>query len=276
MSRNTGERLETNFFNKTTIEHLHRYALACEFAEGKVVLDIASGEGYGTNLLSNHASFVYGVDIDNETVINAEKKYIKSNLKFLHGSTSKIPLEDSTVDLVVSFETIEHHDEHDQMMKEIKRVLKAEGLLIISTPDKKFYSDLRNYTNPFHVKELYKNEFENLVSKYFKKNQVLSQGYMFGNSLIFNNLDKDEVILYTGNFTEIKTKSFNCNFILIIGSNSEFKKTKNSIFDGGIEFLTMNENEILKRFQKSNSYKVGNFILQPLKIIKRYIKKYFS
>jgi ubiquinone/menaquinone biosynthesis C-methylase UbiE len=275
MSRNTGERLETNFFNKTTIEHLHRYALACEFAEGKVVLDIASGEGYGANLLSNNASFVYGVDIDKETVIIAEEKYIKSNLKFLHGSTSKIPLEDSTVDLVVSFETIEHHNEHEQMMKEIKRVLKAEGILIISTPDKKFYSDLRNYKNPFHVKELYKNEFENLVSKYFKKTQVLSQGYLFGNSLIFNNLDKDEMVLYTGSFSQIKTKSFNPNFILIIGSNSEFKKTENSIFDGGNEILSMNENEILKRFQKSNSYKVGNFILQPLKIIKRYIKKYF-
>ena len=60
---NNGERLITSWNNKTMVEHLHRYFIANNFVKGKVVLDIASGEGYGSNLLSNKAQYVYGVYI---------------------------------------------------------------------------------------------------------------------------------------------------------------------------------------------------------------------
>lgn len=63
----TGERLETFVLNDSTIEHLHRYAIAKELAQGKHVLDIACGEGYGSNLLASSARFVDGVDIDQST-----------------------------------------------------------------------------------------------------------------------------------------------------------------------------------------------------------------
>jgi len=63
-------------------------------------------------------------------------------------------------DLVVSFETIEHHDEHEQMLAEVKRVLKPDGMAIISSPDKAIYTDKPEYHNSFHVKELYREEFE--------------------------------------------------------------------------------------------------------------------
>ena len=87
----TGERLETFIYNRDAVDHLHRYAIASNFVEGKVVLDIASGEGYGSNLMSEKASFVYGVDIDESTIRKADKKYKKNNLKLLKGSTSAIP-----------------------------------------------------------------------------------------------------------------------------------------------------------------------------------------
>lgn len=64
----TGERLETFVFNETTIEHLHRYAIAMEFCSGKTVLDIACGEGYGSNLLSAKATHVTGMDADAITI----------------------------------------------------------------------------------------------------------------------------------------------------------------------------------------------------------------
>src|SRR5690606_13277305 len=152
----TGERLETSICNGNTINHLHRYAIAMSLIKGKTVLDIASGEGYGSHLMSFESQYVYGVDINDEAIKRAAKKYQRDNLKFIVGSTSNIPIETNSIDVVISFETIEHHNEHDQMMNEVKRVLKPEGTLIISSPDKYFYSDLRNYNNPFHVKELYK------------------------------------------------------------------------------------------------------------------------
>jgi 2-polyprenyl-3-methyl-5-hydroxy-6-metoxy-1,4-benzoquinol methylase len=63
---------------------------------------------------------------------------------------------------VVSFETLEHHDKHDEMFLEIKRILRPGGLLLMSTPEKLFYTDLPNVQNEFHVKELYLEEFRDL------------------------------------------------------------------------------------------------------------------
>src|SRR5205085_7058452 len=97
-----------------------------------------------------------GVDIDEVSVNHAAKKYAASNLEFKTGAVEKIPVESTSIDVVVSFETIEHHDKHEEMMQEIKRILKEDGLLIISTPDKKYYADIPAHQNPFHIKELYK------------------------------------------------------------------------------------------------------------------------
>ena len=90
----TGERLETYIYSKDSIDHLHRYSIVSNYIEGKIVLDIASGEGYGSNIISEKAKFVYGVDIDETSIKDAKLKYKKDNLKFLVGSTSSIPIED--------------------------------------------------------------------------------------------------------------------------------------------------------------------------------------
>ena len=101
----TGERLTTSKTNEIAIHHLHRYAIAIDLAKGKDVLDIASGEGYGSNLLANTAKSVTGVDISESVIEFAKKKYTRNNLSFKVGSTSNIPLENDSVDLLVSFET---------------------------------------------------------------------------------------------------------------------------------------------------------------------------
>ena len=132
----TGERYVPGIKGDIEIEHLHRYALALELSKGKNVLDIASGEGYGSYLLSMLAKSVVGVDISKEAILHSSMKYIKSNLTFLCGSADRIPCESHSFDLVVSFETIEHHDKHEEMLQEIKRVLKPDGILILSSPEK--------------------------------------------------------------------------------------------------------------------------------------------
>ena len=85
-----------------------------------------------------------------------------------------------SVDVVVSFETIEHHDQHEKMMCEIKRVLRPSGLLIISSPNKKTYSeDLGNH-NHFHIKELYLEEFNNLLAASFSQVKFYGQKLLTG------------------------------------------------------------------------------------------------
>ena len=176
----TGERYLPEFDGDWTLEHLHRYLLACELATGKTVLDIACGDGYGSAMLARHAAQVTGVDIDTPTVERARGKYVADNLRFLQGSATDIPLDDDSVDLVVSFETIEHLTEQDRMLYEIRRVLRPEGFLLISSPDKYEYSDVPGYHNEFHLKELYCQEFEALLQKHFSRHALLGQRVVFG------------------------------------------------------------------------------------------------
>jgi ubiquinone/menaquinone biosynthesis C-methylase UbiE len=182
----TGERyLPSCMKGQIKYEHLHRYALSIEFARDKQVLDIASGEGYGSANLSKFARSVVGVDIDSKSVEYANQKYgDHPNLEFVLGACEAIPLPSQSVDLVTSFETIEHHDKHEEMMQEIKRVLKHEGLLIISSPNRLTYSDLPGYSNPFHVKELYDYQFISLLNRHFKHVQIYGQRLATG-SFVF-------------------------------------------------------------------------------------------
>lgn len=176
----TGERYLPEYDADWTLEHVHRYLVAREFAAGKDVLDIASGEGYGSFMLAGAARQVTGVDIAAEAVAWARNKYQRDNLVFEQGSAVAIPLRDSSVDLVVSFETIEHLAEHDAMMREIKRVLRPEGILIISSPDKYEYTDVHGFRNEFHVRELYRDEFEDLLRAHFAHHNILAQRVVFG------------------------------------------------------------------------------------------------
>jgi ubiquinone/menaquinone biosynthesis C-methylase UbiE len=269
ISNFTGERLETTICNGNTINHLHRYAIAMSLIKGKTVLDIASGEGYGSHLMSFESLKVYGVDIDMVSIESAKIKYSRDNLEFLVGSTSNIPLKTDSVDVVISYETIEHHNEHEQMMTEIKRVLKPEGTLIISSPDKYFYSDKRNYNNPYHVKELYKSEFTELISKYFKNHMLYSQSYIYGSSLILEDYKREYFEFYTGDYSKVqKTESYP-NFLIAVCTDGVLQKMSSSIYEGGKVLDKQNLNKKLKNVYKSNTYKVGRFVLWPYKFLKR-------
>ena len=147
----TGERYLPEVAGQVALEHVHRYLCARAYCQGKAVLDVASGEGYGSALLAVTAERVIGVDLAAEAVAHAQARYRRPNLEFRQGSCIAIPLPDASFDVVVSFETIEHIDQHEAMLAEIKRVLKPDGLLIISSPEKREYSDSPNYKNAFHV-----------------------------------------------------------------------------------------------------------------------------
>ncbi len=189
----TGERFIPNFMldKELEVEHLQRYYSIIDLIKGKVVVDAASGEGYGADLLAQHAQSVYGIDISQEAIECAREKYHKENLYFINASIEHLPFPDNSIDVVVSFETIEHVDEDIQhcFMNEVRRVLDDDGILIISTPDKEVYADMRNYSNDFHVKEFYKHEFYNFLSAYFERVDFYYQRFQVA-SIIANNNSK--------------------------------------------------------------------------------------
>ena len=171
----TGERF-LPWIEDATIayEHLHRYAYASQFVAGAAVLDLGSGEGYGASLLARTASAVIGVDIDPESVSHAQRRYARANLDFVDASAVQLPFVDP-VDVVVCFETLEHIDNQHDLIREAKRMLKPEGLLIISTPDKRTYSDEPHADNPFHTRELYFEEFQELLGTHFNEVRFIGQ-----------------------------------------------------------------------------------------------------
>jgi ubiquinone/menaquinone biosynthesis C-methylase UbiE len=174
----TGERYVPQLKGAIALEHLHRYAYASEYVGSKVVLDISSGEGYGSHLLSQTATHVYGVDLAQACITHAASKYNSPKISFIQGSCTEIPLPDAMIDVVVSFETIEHLTEHDRMISEIKRVLKPEGLLIISSPEKQQYGKILKGPNPYHARELQGDQLVELLNKNFKHTAYLGQRFV--------------------------------------------------------------------------------------------------
>ena len=163
-------------------EHWQRYMVAAKLVEpGAAVLDIACGSGYGTAYLSRFAGHVYGVDISSDAVAYAEGRYGRPNLRFLQGDVSQIPLDSGSVDLVVSFETIEHVEEASQhaFLAEAKRVLRPGGRLIVSCPNQPVASDLPHElwgaVNPYHKKEYTEEGFRTLLAAYFPAVSMLYQ-----------------------------------------------------------------------------------------------------
>jgi ubiquinone/menaquinone biosynthesis C-methylase UbiE len=284
--KSTGERLITDYsMGKGAIEHLHRYAITIPFITKKKVLDIASGEGYGTNIMAQYASSIIGVDISDEAVNHAKEKYKKHNLNYIVGSAFEIPLEDNSVDVVVSFETLEHHDKHDEMFKEIKRVLNSTGILIISTPQKENYHAV-DPNNVFHIKELTGDEFNSLVNKYFTNYKIFKQKYIQSSLIYSVGQAFKNVLEYKGDFQQVHSSSFdNSNmFNIAVACNDTSNEIElpislyagdNFINEGVSQIYKANDlklEEALKVAYNSNSYKIGNLILKPFSFIKNLFK----
>lgn len=176
------ERFEPTIVHTMALHHFHRYFFAARHCAGKRVLDIACGSGYGTDILGENAESVLGVDIDGETIRKCRETYRNDRLRFVQGSVEKIPAEDAAFDVVVSFETIEHVDEQlqKQFLREIRRVLRPGGLLIISSPSR---DDRTN--NRFHIHELREEEFLELLRANFRRCRLWKQKIVLG-SFIHN------------------------------------------------------------------------------------------
>jgi SAM-dependent methyltransferase len=145
-------------------EHLARYTFAARLARGKRVLDAGCGAGYGAAELAHASQSVVGIDCAMEAVGFAREHYRLPNLQFEQASCTALPHRDSSFDLVVGFEVIEHLENWRDFLREVRRVLAANGQFIVSTPNKAYYTESRGAqgANPFHLHEF---EFEEFRSE---------------------------------------------------------------------------------------------------------------
>jgi SAM-dependent methyltransferase len=169
----TGERMVPELCAADTFwEHVYRYRFAARFARDRRVLDIACGEGYGTAALAAAgARSVLGVDISPEACEHARRKY---RVETRVGSAESIPLDDGAMDVVVSFETVEHVESAGRFLAECRRVLAPGGTLIMSTPNRPVYSPHGKH-NRFHTAEMDEGEFRAALGARFKSCELYAQ-----------------------------------------------------------------------------------------------------
>jgi SAM-dependent methyltransferase len=180
----TGERFLPECSGEIWYEHWHRYALARQLSQHCTVLDVACGEGYGAAMVANTAYKVVGVDLSADVIQHAKNNYgHHTNLQFVTASCECLPFSDASFDLAISFETIEHIEQQKEFISELTRVLRPDGILILSSPNKRLYSDAHDYHNEFHVRELYRNELEELLHVSFPHIFWLGQKLLFHSAI---------------------------------------------------------------------------------------------
>ncbi len=141
-------------------EHVHRYVVAAEVFSGTLVLDLASGSGYGTSLLRAAGIEVVSLDLDLSAV--------RSSTPSVCADGERLPFGDESFGGVICFEAIEHLGNPSNMLAEVHRVLRRGGAALFSTPDRVLYTELMGNQNPYHISELNQDEFRNLLTNHFK------------------------------------------------------------------------------------------------------------
>jgi SAM-dependent methyltransferase len=159
-------------------EHRSRYRFAIQGSgvsglAGLRVLDVACGAGFGLEMLVQAGARAIGVDYDAASLSEVRRAQAPSRL--VRGDAMCLPLKDASVDLVVSFETIEHVPDAGALVAEIRRVLKPGGRLVLSTPNRAFGPPARHTSNPFHIREFTADELCDLLQESFGDVQLYGQ-----------------------------------------------------------------------------------------------------
>lgn len=169
------ERFTLSERGRVAYEHFHRYLLCRDYVAGKKVLDLASGEGFGSFVLARVAEEVQGIEIDAEAVERCNRSFSDvRNLGFRTGDVRALPFEDASFDVVIGLEIIEHIAEQDQLVKEARRVLRQDGIAIWSTPNVGIYNRYKA-PNRFHVQELDAQQLRALLDTSFSNVEILGQ-----------------------------------------------------------------------------------------------------
>lgn len=228
----TGERLipELNKGTAFYYEHLARYLFASQIVNEKVVLDAGCGVGYGSFVLATYgkAKKIYAIDLSQDTIEYARSKYFNKNIIYQKDNVEDLKtITSKLIDIVVSFEVIEHLNNQEKFLKQVKRVLKKDGFFIVSTPNKYTYPK----GNPFHTKELYPKEFLELLKKYFKNVSLYHQNFELVQTVKPENLKENSILKEKFSISKMQTfnnkiNPKNSQYIIALCSDEYLPKTQ--------------------------------------------------
>ncbi|MBM9612701.1 methyltransferase domain-containing protein [Desulfobulbus rhabdoformis] len=188
--------------------HKSDYVKAQKIVKGKDVLDLGCNSGYGTNLLSQSCNRIVGVDVSPMALEVGNARYLRGNLSFKLVDGVSLPFGDQSFDVVTSFQVVEHLPEYSAYFNEIRRVLKPDGLLLLTTPNGAIrVNPGEKPWNRFHVHEFRAVELEELLHGYFPHVQVFGQfASERAYSIEFNRCVAARDNIYVTNSTNFKSQ----------------------------------------------------------------------
>lgn len=144
-----------------------RSILAYHEAAGRIegdVLEIGTGSGYGIELIAPHAKKFVTID----KFMAEGDRALPDNVEFRQATVPPLPFESESFDYVISFQVIEHIKQDIEFVREIHRVLRPGGQVIITTPN----APMSLTRNPWHVREYKPEELHNLFEVHFQDVKV--------------------------------------------------------------------------------------------------------
>jgi len=177
--KKTGERIVPEKFESKEEYLIYlRHMFAYEFGKKVIskkssILEVGSGSGYGASMLSKNVIDITGLDVDGDAIEYSTEKYNSENCIFKKYDGVKIPYKNNTFDAVISFQVIEHIKNDKNYVSEIRRVLKDNGIFLLTTPNKllRIKPDQKPF-NRFHIREYFPFELENVLKTKFSDVKV--------------------------------------------------------------------------------------------------------
>ena len=151
------------------LRHLFAYEFVGNYIpKDSLVIEVGSGEGYGANLLSKAGMKVIGLDVDSETIEHARQKYGSRNCSYKVYDGVQLPFENDSIDVVICLQVIEHVQDDRNFISQIWRVLKKEGIFMLTTPNGATrLTRTGRPLNRFHLREYRADELERLLKSFF-------------------------------------------------------------------------------------------------------------
>ena len=163
--------------------HLIAYKEAAKLVSG-TILEIGSGEGYGVTELAPKSTKYIAVDKYDSPI--SEKVKDNNNIEFKQMNVPPLKgIEENSIDYVVTFQVIEHIEDDKLFLKEINRVLKPGGKMLLTTPN-----ILMSLTrNPWHIREYSPDKMQELIKSFFKNFELRG---VFGNTEVMSYYEKNK------------------------------------------------------------------------------------
>jgi 2-polyprenyl-3-methyl-5-hydroxy-6-metoxy-1,4-benzoquinol methylase len=164
----TGERTLPGIWHENYWFRRHEaaYVWAERFVRGALVLDAGCGEGYGSDQLARAAYRVFAVDRDSPAAAHAAGRYPR--VRIVRAGLEQLPFATASLEVVVALQVIEHVVDQPSVLREVARVLRPAGTVLLSTPNRlTFTPGSDRPVNPFHTREVSATELQDLVAPWF-------------------------------------------------------------------------------------------------------------